>query len=445
MTRPTKQRLRRSWIAAIMALLAAVVTALVFRGTLAAWFAGKPAPDSAGGHGIEPSPAGAPGGIDHYTCSMHPSVKQAGPGTCPICGMNLVPVTREERQRGVVTIDEARRQLIGVRTAPVVEAPMRKSFRAVGHVTYDETSLTDVELKVHGWITKLYANRTGQRVARGQPLFRMYSPELFNAEQDFLLGGRAGSRATSIDSSHGPDGADGGAAPPPLFASAARRRLHLLGLTDAQIDAIAQSGTPSEDLAVPSPASGFIVEKNVVEGASVDAGAKLYRIAALTRLWVEADVYESDLAQVAAGQDARVTLDYLPGRAYDAKVAYVYPSVDPATRTGRVRIELANDDLALLPGMYASVELATDLGPRVQIPIAAIVYTGPRRLVFADLGHGRFRPTEVQVGAESSGMVEVLSGLSPGDSVAASGVFLIAAEARIATAATYWDSRSPAP
>ncbi len=169
---------------------------------------------------------------------------------------------------------------------------------------------------------------------------------------------------------------------------------------------------------------------------------RLYRIAALSKVWVEAEVYESDLAQVHAGQHASVTLDYLPGRAYEAKVAYVYPYLEATARTGRVRLELANEDLELRPGMYASVELSSELGTRVQVPAAAVVYTGPRRLVFVDLGSGRFRPQEVQVGAESAGMYEVRSGLSAGDRVATSGVFLIAAEARIATAAKYWDSTS---
>ncbi len=169
---------------------------------------------------------------------------------------------------------------------------------------------------------------------------------------------------------------------------------------------------------------------------------RLFRIAALNKVWVEADVYEADLAHVRVGQAAKVTLDYLPGRAYDAKVAYVYPYLEPGARTGRVRIELANKELELRPGMYASVELASDLGSRVQVPASAIVYTGPRRLVFVDLGAGRFRPQEVHVGTEADGRYEVLDGLKAGDRVATSGVFLIAAEARISTASKYWESES---
>jgi Cu(I)/Ag(I) efflux system membrane fusion protein len=397
---------------ALVALLA--VVALSFHARLVAWFAGEPPASMA--------TTGAMGDVDHYTCSMHPSVKEAAPGNCPICGMTLIPVTKEQEHEGIVTIDDARRQLIGVRTEPVVLAPMRKEFRVVGHVTYDESSFSDVNLKVHGWITKLYANETGQKVTRGQTLLSIYSPELYNAEQDFILASQGG-----VDA----------------MARAARLRLHLLGVDDAQLDALLKQGTPSESVPIAAPASGVILEKNVVEGAAVDAGMRIYRIAALTKVWIEAQVYEADLANVRVGQSASVTLDYLQGRTYAAKVAYVYPAIDPQTRTAEVRLELANKDLDLKPGMFASVTLGADLGPRVQVPAAAVVYTGPRRLVFVDLGEGRFRPVEVSLGASSNGMSEVLSGLKAGDPVATSGVFLIAAEARISTASTYWDSAGP--
>jgi membrane fusion protein, copper/silver efflux system len=448
---------RRRLIAHLVLFILATAALIVFRRPLVAWFTGKGLSRDEGAQASQSvgTSASSEGGsavrttqyphvfecpmfeIDHYTCSMHPSVKQSGPGTCPICGMKLIPVTKEQQQQGIVTIDDARRQLIGVRTEPVVRGPMRESFRAVGHITYDESALADVTLKVHGWITKLYVNQTGQSVARGQTLFTMYSPELYNAEQDFLLGSAHAAATTPAADGAGPGRAE-------LFGRASRQRLHLLGLADAQIDAISANGKPTEELAIPSPASGFVIEKNVVEGASVDAGMRLYRIAALSKVWVEAEVYEADLAHVRVGQPATVTLDYIPGRAYQAKVAYIYPYLDPTTRTGRVRIEIGNTKLDLRPGMYASVELSSDLGQRVQVPAAAVVYTGPRRLVFADLGGGRFKPTQVQVGAESGGMYEVLSGLSPGDLVATSGVFLIAAEARISTAAKYWDT-SPVP
>jgi multidrug efflux pump subunit AcrA (membrane-fusion protein) len=380
--------------------------------------------------------ASVPGEIDHYTCSMHPSVRQKGPGTCPICGMTLVPVTKEQQEQGVVMIDDSRRQLIGVRTGTVVLGPMRQSFRAVGQVTYDESQLSDVTLKVQGFITKLFVSQTGQRVARGQPLFTLYSPELYNAQQDFLLTNKGSGAASSQGSAAG--------APRGDLGRAARQRLHLLGLSDAQIASIEQTGVPMESIAIASPASGFVIEKNVVDGASVDPGMRLFRIAALNEVWVEADVFEGDLGHVRVGQSATVTLDYLPGRTYDAKVQYIYPYLDPKNRTGRVRVKLGNKDLDLRPGMYASVELAANAEPRLQVPASAVVYTGPRRLVFLDLGDGRFKPQEVRVGLEANGMYEVLDGLHAGDRVATSGVFLIAAEARITTPAKYWDDKGGA-
>lgn len=415
----------RRWLPSALFVAALLTLALVFRGSLQSWFSSQ-AP-GAHEHAAAPS-SSASSDIAHYTCSMHPSVKQAGPGKCPICGMALIPVTREQQQQGLVIIDDARRQLIGVKTGQVVEAPMQRELRAAGRVAYDESALSEVNLKVSGWITKLLVNKTGQRVSRGQTLFTLYSPELYGAEQELLLAIRGAAASDGSASARSSS-----------LAKAARERLRLLGESDAQLDALEKRGTPSQSIAIASPASGFVIEKEVVEGASVQAGAKLYRIAALSQVWVEAEIYEADLPHVTVGQSASVTLDYLPEQAYGAKVAYVYPYIDPAARTGRVRVELQNKALELRPGMYASIELKSASATRLQVPAAAVVYTGPRRLVFLDLGEGRFRPQEVKLGLEAGGMYEVLSGLKAGDSVATSGVFLIAAEARITTAATYWD------
>jgi Cu(I)/Ag(I) efflux system membrane fusion protein len=342
--------------------------------------------------------------------------------------MDLVPVTREQQARGVVLLDTARRQLGGVRVSRVSDAPFERTLRAVGRVTVDESSLTDVTLKVDGWVTELFVAQTGQRVKRGQPLFRLYSPALFAAQQDFLVAQRGAMSAASAAS---------GARP---LEQSARQRLRLLGLGDATIQALVDGGAPAESVPFPSPASGHVIEKDVTLGAAVSAGQRLYRIAALDHVWVEADLYEADLAQVRVGQSARVTLDFVPGRGFDARVAQIYPYLDPAARTGRIRVELPNPELALRPGMYASVQLVTAPERRLQVPAGAVIYTGPRRLVFIAEGEGRFRPQVVRVGAESNGMIEVLDGLSAGDSVASSGVFLIAAEARISTAAKYWET-----
>ncbi|MEO8799696.1 MAG: efflux RND transporter periplasmic adaptor subunit, partial [Polyangiaceae bacterium] len=335
-------------VTTMMVLVVIGVLVATFRHPLVGWFTGTSSSASSGATTVSTSVTND--AIDHYTCSMHPSVNQPGPGKCPICGMKLIPVHKDQEERGIVTVDDARRQLIGVRTGPVIEGPMRSTFRAVGRIAYDETALADVSLKVRGWITKLYVNETGQRVTRGQTLFTVYSPELYNAEQDFLLATR--------DTSNVPP-AVGGARVGGL-KNATRERLRLLGVDDKQIDELAKRGTPAESLPFASPANGFVIEKNVVEGAAVDPGMRLYRIAALNKVWVEADIYEEDFAKVRVGDRAVVTLDYLPGRSYEAKVAYVYPYLDDKTRTGRARVELANKGLDLRPGMLANVTLSKD-------------------------------------------------------------------------------------
>jgi Cu(I)/Ag(I) efflux system membrane fusion protein len=339
--------------------------------------------------------------------------------------MELIPVTKAQVAAGVVTVPAPRQQLIGVRTSEVREAPMQHSLRAIGRLTYDESRISELSLKVRGWIVKLFVTNTGEHVKRGQTLFTLYSPELYAAQQDFLLAQRAKPAIAGERNA---------------LARSARQRLRLLDLTEAQIDEIARRGEPSENLAFKARESGFVIEKNVVEGAAVEPGMRLYRIASLDKVWIEADVYESDFASVRVGQTASVTLDYVKGSSYEARVAYVYPYLNAETRTGRVRLELTNKQLDLRPGMYANVQLEVDLGTRLQVPASAIIFTGPRRLVFVDLGEGRFRPQEIQVGARAGDMYEVLAGLNPGDRVASSGVFLIAAEARISSAAQYWES-----
>jgi Cu(I)/Ag(I) efflux system membrane fusion protein len=366
--------------------------------------------------------------IAYYTCSMHPSVKKADEGTCPICSMNLVPVTRQEIETGVIFVDAQRRQTIGVRTASVERQRITVEIRAVGKVVYDETRLTDVTVKYRGWIGELHADSTGQRVKKGAPLFTLYSPELFAAQQEYLtvLESQRAARGTVA-----PDRAD-------YLVDAARQRLRLWDIQDWQIEEVARRGQPLEYLPIVSPVSGYVIEKYVALGSTVDPGMKLYSIAALDRVWVEAEVYESELPLVAVGQEAEVSFPYLPGEVFRGKVLFIYPFLDPTTRTGRVRIELANPRLTLKPDMYADVQLEHDLGMRLAVPEEAVLYAGPRRFVFLDLGEGRLRPQQVQVGARAGTMVEVLGGLREGDVIVTSGNFLVAAESRLRVALEQW-------
>jgi len=381
-------------------------------GSPTSWTVAPPAAEGRSGQ--------ADGEIAHYTCSMHPSVKSDAPGACPICGMDLTPVTRGELESGVIHLDEARRQRIGVKTAPVKVGPMDLSFRALGRVTYDETALKDVTLKLDGYIQKLHVDATGVAVKKGDVLFTLYSPELYAAQQEYLLARNSQSAANAS------------------LVRASRKRLELWGLTPGQIDGIAEKGEPLEDVPFLSPASGYVIEKNVVEGGAIKAGEKLFRVAPLQTVWVEADVYEQQLPLVKVGQQVEVTLPYLPGETYRGKVAFLSPSLDAKTRTGKIRIELPNPNVVLKPDMYANVRFVLGGKPALQVPESAVIYTGPRRLVFLDLGEGRLRPQEVKLGMQGEGSYEVLEGLKEGDRVVTSGNFLIAAESRIRSAADYW-------
>jgi Cu(I)/Ag(I) efflux system membrane fusion protein len=370
---------------------------------------------------------GDPGAIAFYTCPMHPSVKQPVKGKCPICGMDLVAVTQEELKSGTVRVDAARRQLIGVKTALVEKRDVARKISTVGRITYDETRISEVTIKFKGYIGKLYANATGKKVRRGQTLFTVYSPEIYAAQQELLL---------ALSTRGGVDGGTLGR--PDTLVDAARLRLRLWDVPKATIDKLEKDGQPIKYVPIGSPASGFVVEKNVFEGSAVEPGMRLLRIANLDKVWIEAELYEAEIPLVPVGHAATVTLPYLPGRSFDGKVTFVYPYLDPKTRTGKVRVELANKDVELKPDMYANVDLTVSRGERLVVPDSAVIYAGPRRIVFVDVGKDRLKPRVIKVGLRSGDSYEVLEGLQAGERVVTSGNFLIAADSRLKSAAEMW-------
>jgi Cu(I)/Ag(I) efflux system membrane fusion protein len=266
-------------------------------------------------------------------------------------------------------------------------------------------------------------------MSRGDTLFTLYSPELYAAQQEYLIA-RQNTDAMRIT---------GDAAHSERLVRAAETRLRLWGVSDDELAALVERGQPIERMPFKSPVSGVVLENNVVDGAAVTMGQRLFRIADLDTIWVEADVYESDLPRITKNLPASITLDYLPGKTFEGRVGFVYPYLDPASRTGRVRIALPNKRLELKPDMYATVTFKLPLGPRLLVPISAVVYTGPRRLVFVDLGNGALRPQEVVIGARSGELVEIASGLSEGDVVVSSGNFLVAAESRVRSTGSFWE------
>ena len=296
---------------------------------------------------------------------------------------------------------------------------MTRTIRAEGRIGYDESRLADVSLKFDAWIGELHADYVGVRVDKGEPLFTVYGPALLAAQQEYLELKRRGSAS-------------------PTLLSAARKRLALWDMSDGEIATLEKRGEPFDYVAMHAPISGTVVAKNVVEGTAHKAGMTLLRIADLSQVWVEADIYEGELPLVAEGMPVTVTLPYLLGEQFEGRVDYIYPYLDGASRTGRVRLTVANPEGHLKPEMYAEVKLQADLGRRVAVPEEAVIIAGELRVVFEDLGGGRLAPRKVQTGQRAGGFIEIIAGIEAGDRVVTSGNFLIASESRLKAGMEQW-------
>jgi len=355
-------------------------------------------------------------------------VGSMGPGDPTTAATDAPEASGEERHPAEFRVTPRRLQRFGVKTALAETKLLETAVRAVGRVVAEETTLEDVSLKIRGWVGEVRIDALGDPVKRGEVLFTAYSPELYAAQEEYLqaLRSQARARATSA-----PERAD-------YLVRAARNRLRLWDIAPTDLERLTNSGEPLEHLPIRSPATGYVVEKKVARGSAFEPGERLYRIAPLAKVWIEAEVYEYELPLVRAGQAATVTLPYMPERTFDATVAYVYPTLDPKTRTARLRLELPNPDLALRPDMYANVRVQVDRGERLVVPQSAVLYAGERSFVFRALGDGRFRPQPVEVGLRSGEQVEILSGLDPGDPIVTSGTFLVASESRLRAALEQW-------
>lgn len=428
-----------------LAVLAAAGTAFALRGSLAAlpgvgaWFQADVPP------------------AEVWVCPMHPDVRSPQPGRCPQCGMALVleePDTEATTHTGAhgthalaasppvpgvttpdaapdtrapVTLDGRRQQLMGVRTVPVARRPLTPGVRATGLVVADETRQTDVTMKIDGWIERLHVDYTGRAVRRGEPLFTLYSPEMVAAQEEYLLTIQARGRfASSQVADAGPIAA--------RLVEAARERLRAWDLPDAHIEQLERGGAVLRTIAFPSPASGVVIEKMAVEGMRVMAGQTLFRLLDLSRVWVEADVYEGELSLLAPGTEARVHIDAFPGERFSARLAFVSPTVDQATRTVRARFELPNPGGRLRPGMFAAVDVTGRAREALTIPADALIQTGRRTIVFLSEGDGYYTPRDVHVGARVDGQVEILDGLREGDRIASAALFFLDSESQLRAA-----------
>jgi Cu(I)/Ag(I) efflux system membrane fusion protein len=327
-----------------------------------------------------------------------------------------------EPQFASINVDSHRRQLIGLETSAVTHHDLVKIVRAIGNVTFDERRVTKVTLKYDAWIGDLQANHVGAPVKRGEHLFSVYSPALFAAQEEYLQARKRLSRRDAGDS----------------LLNAARQRLKLWDLTDREIQALEMRDAPAEYVPIYAPFSGIVIDKPIENGSAIKTGQTLLRIADLDRIWIVADIYETDLDLISKGMSATVALPYLPDRSFVAVVDYIYPYLDKASRTGRIRLTLDNADGALRPDMYAEVILRADIGHRLAVPEEAVLFAGDSRIVFVDLGGGQLKPVRIKTGQRAQGMLEVTDGLSNGDVIVTSGNFLIAAETRLKSGIDQW-------
>ena len=324
-----------------------------------------------------------------------------------------------------LTAEDARR--IGVTYAPVTVAAFGKEVRTVAQVTFDETTVKSISPKIDGWVERLIVNATGQYVGPGQPLLTIYSPMLVTAQEELLLAKRLqGDVAAAGDATRSSASS--------LLASA-RRRLAYWDVPASEIAEIERSGEVRKTLTLRAPSGGYVLEKNVLAGQKIMAGEPLYKVADLSTVWLEGEVYEQDLASVRVGQTVHSTLEAFPGTRWTGRIAYIYPTLNPDTRTVRIRVMVPNRDLKLKPGMYATIRIAGAERPGVlTVPRAAVLSTGERSLVFVREASGQLTPREVSLGASSDDRIEILRGVTAGETVVASATFLVDAESNLGKA-----------
>lgn len=377
-----------------------------------------------------------------YVCPMHPNIVSDRPGNCPICGMNLVLVKSAKGEgiegRKPVHLTFQQQQLINLRTTPVSKAKVSKTIRAVGIVAYDETKVANVNTRVMGWVHKLHVDKPGQPVQQGEPLMDLYSPELYSGQQEYLLAYRhyhelkskldenKSATSSSLRAENLKDAES--------LMRAAQKRLDLWEIPATEIEAVEKSGKPRDTLLLKSPVAGFVVDKKVNPGQMVQSGMTLYRVADLSTVWINVDLYEYELPMVEVGQKVLVKLTAYPDKTFEGKVDFIYPYLEIKTRTATVRLVLENPEWILKPNMYAHVEIHKDLGEQTVVPASALFDTGKRQYVFVRQGEGYFVPRLVKIGVKAGNVYVVREGLSEGEHVVTDGNFLLDSESQLRAA-----------
>ncbi len=384
---------------------------------------------------------------------MHPTYISDKPGDCPICGMKLVPMepatspdahaghksmapgatadqtaAAESKVSGYapVTIPADRIQSMGITFADARRMELDQSFHTFGKVTYDETRIHHVHTKFEGYIETLHVNYVGQFVKKGEPLFSIYSPELYATQNEYLLALRAREQMPPLDG----DDAFPGVGNVDLVA-AARQRLALWDIGDNDIRELERTRKPIRALTIFSPVSGFVMQKTALQGLKAMPADNLYDIVDLSTVWVLADIYEVNVSFVKLGQPASISLAYQPGKTWRGHVTFINPTVDPATRTVKARLEFANPGNELKPDMYADVVIGGARGNGIAVPESAVIATGERNIVFVAKGNGLFEPREVTLGVRVRNLYEIKQGISEGERVVTGANFLLDSESKL--------------
>jgi RND family efflux transporter MFP subunit len=391
-----------------------------------------------------------------YSCPMHRNYHSEKPGNCPICNMKLVKLEKPGMaasqtspiatspsafpQDAAIFVAPEKQQLIGMRSVAAQMGTLTKDLRIVGKVSYDETKLTHIHSKVSGYIEEVFADSVGKPVRAGDPLFTIYSPDLVATEQDLLLALKSRSLLSESTVASAAQGAEN-------LIAAARERLRLWDVTDREIQSLETEGKVKRAIAVYSPISGVVMERTAYHhGTFVDPSKDLFTIVDLSRVWVLGELYETDIPFVRAGQAAEIELPYSGGgRRLRGRVDFIYPFLDPKSRTVQLRMEFPNPGLLLKPEMFTNITMAVSIGRQVLVPQDAVMNTGTEQYVFIDKGNGYVQPRQVKVSADGGDKVGIQEGLKPGERVVTGANFVIDSESRLKGAFAGMGTPSQAP
>ncbi len=373
-----------------------------------------------------------------YTCSMHPFIIKDKPGTCPICGMELIKKladaqnsavqTPEQKQQadmlGHVSLSPTQRVMANVATVAANKSTLNKEINAVGIVQYDQSRQAKVTAWIAGRIDKLHVNTVGSFVTRDKPVAEVYSPDLLATQQEYLLAVKSREQLKNSPIPSISQNGDG-------LVSSAKQRLMLFGVKESQIAELEKVGKPNIRLPIFTPQSGIVIEKMVQQGQYVNVGEVLFNVADLSTVWVEIEIYENEFPNIHIGQQVEIRSQSFPGKPFTGRIAFIYPFLDPKTRTVKARVEMPNPGMKLKPDMFVNAIIMVPLGSAIVVPVTAVMDTGKRQVVWVESSPGMFEPRDVQVGQQSDDKIQILSGLKTGDKVAVSGGYLIDSESQL--------------